>query len=231
MIFLSRVLIAAFLLTSLPVYAQTPAPPAAEVQTTAMPPAADPATNSGATITPSAEAPAAVATQPPADAQAVQATGEASAGQSPADASASQSLVDAALNRMSLMFTEDEIEAVKTGKTEEIPSDVAPVDETTQEVTEPEFDPANPPPPIPLNRKIALGGILYRAEGDWIIWLNGQKLGPDNLLPEIQGITVASDKVYLEWFDIGINGIIRLTLRPHQTYDIVTGLLLPGKAG
>ena len=139
--------------------------------------------------------------------------------------------MDAALNRMSLMFTEDEIEAVRSGKADKLPEETTPVAETTEEVVEPEFDPENPPPPIPLKRTITLGGILYRGNGDWIIWLNGQKLGPNNLLPEIQGIDVASDKVYLEWFDIGINGIIRLTLRPHQTYDIVTGLLLPGKPG
>ena len=216
----ARILIAVFLLAAFPVYAQTPAPSATDPQMATGQPVAPPATTPEAAAPLSAEA--AAASPPPVD---------TSASQSPAETSASQSLVDAALDRMSLMFTEEEIEAVKSGKTEELPTDVAPVDETTQEVVEPEFDPANPPPPIPLNRKITLGGILYRAEGDWIIWLNGQKLGPENLLPEIQGITVASDKVYLEWFDIGINGIIRLTLRPHQQYDIVTGLLLPGKAG
>lgn len=201
MIFVTRILMVVLVLAVFPAQAQAPEQPAT-------PPAAD-----------VAAAPVdSTSAQPPAETP-------------PATTSASQSLVDAALDRMSLMFTEEEIEAVKSGKTKALPEDVAPVDETTQEVVEPEFDPANPPPPIPLNRKIALGGILYRAEGDWIIWLNGQKLGPDNLLPEIQGITVASDKVYLEWFDIGINGIIRLTLRPHQTYDIVTGLLLPGRAG
>ncbi len=79
---------------------------------------------------------------------------------------------------------------------------------------------------IPIDRKIWLSGIFYRTANDWIIWLNGYKLTPYYLLPEIRGIRVDRDRVYLEWYDIGKNGIINIDLKPHQVYDIVTGILV-----
>ena len=82
--------------------------------------------------------------------------------------------------------------------------------------------------PIPQVRTITLTGVLYKSENDWLIWLNGQKLNPKTLLQEIVDIEVFQDSsVRLKWFDIGLNGIIDITMRPHQKYDIVTGLLLP----
>ena len=81
---------------------------------------------------------------------------------------------------------------------------------------------------IPLRRLISVAGLLWRSDADWIVWLNGKKVTPKSLLPEIVDIKVSRDAVTLKWFDIGINGVISLTLRPHQTYDIVTGVLLPG---
>lgn len=81
---------------------------------------------------------------------------------------------------------------------------------------------------IPQRRTIVLSGIVFRSQQDWTIWLNGHKVTPEKLLPEIVDIHVENGKVDLRWFDIGINGIISLTLRPHQTYDVVTGVLLPG---
>lgn len=81
---------------------------------------------------------------------------------------------------------------------------------------------------IPPRRVISLAGVVFRKQDDWIVWLNGQKVIPKKLLPEIIDINVSNDVVHLKWFDIGMNKIISISLRPHQTYDIVTGLLLPG---
>lgn len=77
-------------------------------------------------------------------------------------------------------------------------------------------------------RVLKLAGLLYQAPGQWIIWLNGKRVTPDRLLPEIVDIDVNMSSVYLEWFDIGLNKVISITLRPHQVYDIETGILLPG---
>lgn len=81
---------------------------------------------------------------------------------------------------------------------------------------------------IPQVRTITLTGVLYKNPNDWLIWLNGQKLNPRNLFKEIVDIEVYKDsRVRLKWYDIGLDGIIEITMRPHQKYDIVTGLLLP----
>lgn len=81
-------------------------------------------------------------------------------------------------------------------------------------------------PPIPTKRIISLSGMVYRSPKDWIIWLNGHKLTPGMRLPELVDIKVESDRVRLKWFDIGMAKIIAITLRPRQTYDITSGVLL-----
>jgi hypothetical protein len=82
--------------------------------------------------------------------------------------------------------------------------------------------------PIPQKRQIILSGIIYRGPNDWLIWLNGHKVAPGNLLKEIVDIKVHENSVHLKWFDIGLNGVIDLTIHPHEVYDIVTGIMLPG---
>lgn len=81
---------------------------------------------------------------------------------------------------------------------------------------------------VPQRRLIVLSGVVFRGENDWILWLNGRKVTPKDMLPEIVDVVVAKDKVHLKWFDVGLNDVISITMRPHQTYDIVTGVLLPG---
>jgi hypothetical protein len=82
---------------------------------------------------------------------------------------------------------------------------------------------------IPPIRRIALSGVIYKAADDWLIWINGQKVTPTVSMKEIVDIQVESDsKVHLKWFDIGLNGVIDITMKPNETYDIVTGVLLPG---
>lgn len=83
-------------------------------------------------------------------------------------------------------------------------------------------------PVIPAKRQIKLSGVLLRKPGDWIVWINGQKMIPSVLLPEIIDIKVERDIVHLKWYDIGLNKILNISLRPHQTYDITSGVLLPG---
>ncbi|MCE9508670.1 MAG: hypothetical protein K8R48_10235 [Alphaproteobacteria bacterium] len=83
--------------------------------------------------------------------------------------------------------------------------------------------------PVPPHRVISVSGLLYRSPKDWIVWMNGQKVTPENLLPEIVDIKIdSSSHMKLKWYDIGLDKVIAITLRPHQTYDIVTGVLLPG---
>lgn len=82
---------------------------------------------------------------------------------------------------------------------------------------------------IPAKRSIRISGVIYRAAEDWVVWMNGKKVTPDNLLPEIIDISVEdTSDVNLKWYDSGLNQVIAIKMRPHQTYDIVTGILLPG---
>jgi len=82
---------------------------------------------------------------------------------------------------------------------------------------------------IPERRVIKISGVLYRGKNDWIVWMNGTKVTPGHLLPEILEIEVKnSSYVRLKWYDIGLNAVISITMRPHQIYDIGTGILLPG---
>ena len=78
-------------------------------------------------------------------------------------------------------------------------------------------------------RVLKLSGVLYKSPDDWVVWLNGNRVTPNNILPEIIKIEVEPAKIHLKWFDYGFNDVIFITLRPNQFYDIETGLLLPGK--
>ena len=81
---------------------------------------------------------------------------------------------------------------------------------------------------IPQRRLIQVSGVLYRGKGDWIVWINNRKVTPNKLLPEILEIKVNnSSYVHLKWFDVGLNAVIAITMRPNQTYDITSGVLLP----
>lgn len=82
---------------------------------------------------------------------------------------------------------------------------------------------------VPQHRVISLGGVFYRSPQDWVVWINGEKVTPKNKLPQIVDIHVeSSSKVNLKWYDEGVKSTLAITMRPHQTYDIGAGILLPG---
>ncbi|MEZ0261258.1 MAG: hypothetical protein ACAH80_09625 [Alphaproteobacteria bacterium] len=87
-------------------------------------------------------------------------------------------------------------------------------------------------PVIPMNRYIAVSGISYKSPDNWVVWINGRKVvkGGEGVLKELVEIKPQKDYVDLLWFDIGLNGTIKIKMRPNQTYYIVPGLLLPGVA-
>jgi len=80
----------------------------------------------------------------------------------------------------------------------------------------------------PLKREIRLAGLVYDSPNDWIIWLNGHRMTPGNILPEIVEIKVNKTSVFLRWYDAVLKQVLVITLRPHQVYDIQSGILLPG---
>ncbi len=82
---------------------------------------------------------------------------------------------------------------------------------------------------IPKRRVIQISGVFFRTVKDWTVWINGKKVTPYKQLPEIIDIEVRSSSyLHLKWYDVGLNKVISITMRPNQVYDITTGILLPG---
>ena len=77
-------------------------------------------------------------------------------------------------------------------------------------------------------REISVGGIVYASTRDWAVWLNGQKITPERLPPEILDIQVSRDFVKLKWFDAYTNQIFPIKLKTHQRFNIDTRIFLPG---
>ncbi len=81
---------------------------------------------------------------------------------------------------------------------------------------------------IPQVRTISLQGIYYKSPTNWMIWLNNRKVAPGApRQAEIQDLIVEPGVIHLKWFDIGANAVLSLDMRPHEVYDIVTGVALP----
>ncbi len=119
----------------------------------------------------------------------------------------------------SLMFSRSEIlkiEAALAGIQNEAIDDVSTEDPTETEIS------------VPENRYIRLGGIAYSGDDRWMIWLNGQRVTPRNMLPQIVDISVQKNYIDLKWFDELLRKIIKIRLKPNQAYEIRTGVLIPG---
>ncbi|MCK6418412.1 MAG: hypothetical protein L6Q57_05675 [Alphaproteobacteria bacterium] len=82
--------------------------------------------------------------------------------------------------------------------------------------------------PPPEMRYITLGGIVFAGDKDWTIWLNGQRVEPKAVPPEVIDLKVYKDYVDIKWFDDYTNQIYPIRLRPHQRFNIDTRIFLPG---
>ena len=82
--------------------------------------------------------------------------------------------------------------------------------------------------PPPEKRNITLSGIAYKANKNWTIWLNGQRVTPDAIPPEAIDLKVFRNYIEIKWFDEYTNRIIPIRLRPHQRFNIDTRIFLPG---
>lgn len=77
-------------------------------------------------------------------------------------------------------------------------------------------------------REISLGGIVFADAGDWTIWLNGQRVLPEALPPEILDLKVHRHFIEIKWFDAYTNQVFPVRLRPHQRFNLDTRIFLPG---
>lgn len=77
-------------------------------------------------------------------------------------------------------------------------------------------------------REVSLGGIVFADGKDWTIWLNGQRVLPEALPPEILDLKVHRYFIELKWFDAYTNQVFPIRLRPHQRFNLDTRIFLPG---
>ncbi len=77
-------------------------------------------------------------------------------------------------------------------------------------------------------RNITLGGIVFRADDDWVIWLNGQRVTPDAVPEEVLDLRVFKNYIEVKWLDDYTNNIFPLRLRAHQRFNLDARIFLPG---
>lgn len=124
----------------------------------------------------------------------------------------------------SLLFTQGELDLLKDAEKGLV---ARPATET--EIKQSEEQTINQaPPPQKGPRNITLGGIIYRASNDWVVWINGEKITPKNLPKAILDIRVYKDKVRLKWFDEYTNQVFPIKMRAHQRFNIDSRIFLPG---
>lgn len=83
-------------------------------------------------------------------------------------------------------------------------------------------------PLSPGIRELRLGGILYRSNKDWTIWLNGFRVTPKTLLDQIVDINVHKEYVELVWFDAYKDLIYPVRIKPHQRFNFDSRMFMPG---
>ncbi len=77
-------------------------------------------------------------------------------------------------------------------------------------------------------RELVLGGITYRSEKDWTVWLNGQRVTPKAMPEQIHDLKVTGEYIDIKWYDSFTNIIFPVRLRPHQRFNLDTRIFLPG---
>jgi negative regulator of replication initiation len=80
----------------------------------------------------------------------------------------------------------------------------------------------------PSRRYVSLGGIVYKADDDWTIWLNGNRVTPNAVPKQVIDLRVYKDYIEVKWLDEYTNSIFPLRLRAHQRFNMDMRIFLPG---
>lgn len=83
-------------------------------------------------------------------------------------------------------------------------------------------------PQDPGIRELALGGIVYTAEDDWTIWLNGRRITPNAIPGEIFDLTVQKEYIDIKWYDAYTNRLYPVRLRANERFNLDSRLFLTG---
>lgn len=82
--------------------------------------------------------------------------------------------------------------------------------------------------PSAEERDLKLGGIVYKSNSDWTIWLNGKRVTPKAVPKEVMDLKVYNEYIEMKWFDDYTNQIFPIRLRTHQRFNMDTRIFLPG---
>lgn len=89
----------------------------------------------------------------------------------------------------------------------------------------------NPPEQTVRSKHLLhLSSILYFAPDRWTIWLQGRRFTPQTQAPDITILQVTADAVSLHYKRAGSSETIQVTLRPHQSVNLLSGSVSEGYA-
>jgi hypothetical protein len=79
-----------------------------------------------------------------------------------------------------------------------------------------------------LSPDIHLGAVLYYGPDDWSVWLQGTRWTPGTEHPGLRIIGVSPNRVEMLWTPAAGAPERPVTLRPYQTYQTATGMVVEG---
>lgn len=80
----------------------------------------------------------------------------------------------------------------------------------------------------PDRRDISLGGIVFKNDKDWTIWLNGKRVTPTAVPEQVLDLRVYKDYIEVQWIDEFTNQVFPLRMRAHQRFNMDIRMFLPG---
>jgi len=73
-----------------------------------------------------------------------------------------------------------------------------------------------------------LGSIVYVGPENWVVWLQGDKWTPETDRPNMHIVEVTANEVLLSLVPRRDEPPQTVTLRPHQSYNLLTGEVIEG---
>lgn len=78
-------------------------------------------------------------------------------------------------------------------------------------------------------REVALGGIVYKSDKDWVIWINDQRITPTAVPEEVLDLRVFEDYIEVKWIDKNTEKIYPIRLKAHQRFNLDTRIFFTGE--
>lgn len=73
---------------------------------------------------------------------------------------------------------------------------------------------------------IHLGAVMYYGPDNWTLWLRGEAWTPVTQRADLRVLDVKPGEAKLLWTDTASAELREITLKPHQTYQALTGKII-----